>query len=122
MPPEDEGRHRRLRERSAQLLEDARLWAALDSDYDSETTRTAMNDAFKAISGHDAYSWQLDVAEALHLKTDCFVIAGTGMGKTTPFLLPLLLPENKGKLALIVSPLLSLQAEQVSVHFVCPHF
>jgi superfamily II DNA helicase RecQ len=74
-----------------------------------------MRNAFKTRTTHDAREWQLDVAEALHLRRDCVVIAGTGSGKTTPFLLPLLLPENKGKFALIVSPLLSLQAEQVCV-------
>ncbi|KAK6991633.1 hypothetical protein R3P38DRAFT_2563752 [Favolaschia claudopus] len=67
----------------------------------------------KTRTNYDAHPWQLDVAEALLLRVDCLVIAGTGSGKTTPFLLPLLLLENKGKFALIVSPLLSLQAEQV---------
>ncbi|KAK7021630.1 hypothetical protein R3P38DRAFT_2533395 [Favolaschia claudopus] len=114
MPVDDEGRHPALRQRSAGVLEDARLWAATEYGYNSVHTRATMNEALKARANYNAHSWQLDVAEALLLRVDCLVIAGTGSGKTTPFLLPLLLPENKGKFALIISPLLSLQAEQVS--------
>ncbi|KAF7324819.1 Bloom syndrome [Mycena kentingensis (nom. inval.)] len=112
MPPVDEGRHPALRKRSAEVLEDARLWAGAEYGYHSRHTRDAMRDEFKTRTGHNAHDWQLDVAEALLLRKDCLIIAGTGSGKTTPFLLPLLLPENKGKFALIISPLLSLQSEQ----------
>jgi ATP-dependent helicase YprA (DUF1998 family) len=53
----------------------------------------------------------LDVAEALLLGLDSVVIAGTGSGKTIPFMLPLLLhPE---KMVLILSPLKILQRDQV---------
>ncbi|KAJ7114413.1 hypothetical protein C8R44DRAFT_536324, partial [Mycena epipterygia] len=62
--------------------------------------------------GFYAYGWQLDVTEALLLKIDCLVIAGTGSGKTIPFMLPLMLPENAKKMVLIISPLVSLQSEQ----------
>ncbi|KAK7001204.1 hypothetical protein R3P38DRAFT_3612757, partial [Favolaschia claudopus] len=113
MPPDNEGRHPALRQRSAAVLEDARLWAATEYGYDSKRVRAVMNDTLRTRANYDAHAWQLDVAEALLLRVDCLVIAGTGSGKTTPLLLPLLLPENKGKFALIVSPLLSLQAEQV---------
>ncbi|KAK7034215.1 bloom syndrome [Favolaschia claudopus] len=112
MPPDDEGRHPALRQRSAGVLEDARLWAATEYGYDSVRVRATMNNALKTRANYNAHTWQLDVAEALLLHVDCLVIAGTGSGKTTPFLLPLLLPENKDKFALIISPLLSLQAEQ----------
>ncbi|KAK6981387.1 hypothetical protein R3P38DRAFT_2448973, partial [Favolaschia claudopus] len=115
MPPDhdNEGRHPALRQRSATVLEEARLWAATEYGYNSRRVHATMNENLKTRTKYDAHPWQLDVAEALLLRVDCLVIAGTGSGKTTPFLLPLLLPENKGKFALIVSPLLSLQAEQV---------
>ncbi|KAK7014666.1 hypothetical protein R3P38DRAFT_2787497 [Favolaschia claudopus] len=112
MPPDDEGRHPALRQRSAGVLEDARLWAATEYGYNSVRVRATMNNALKTRANYNAHTWQLDVAEALLLHVDCLVIAGTGSGKTTPFLLPLLLPENKDKFALIILPLLSLQAEQ----------
>ncbi|KAJ7447794.1 hypothetical protein B0H11DRAFT_2335205 [Mycena galericulata] len=69
-----------------------------------------------AENGFYAYGWKLDVTEALLLKIDCLVIAGTGSGKTIPFKPPLMLalPENVKKTVLIVSPLVSLQSEQAS--------
>ncbi|KAJ7055140.1 P-loop containing nucleoside triphosphate hydrolase protein [Mycena amicta] len=103
MPPEVQDRHPGLRERSRQVLDDVRRLAAAEFGYDSSKTRNAMDDVFKKSSACHAYPWQLDVAEALLLKVDCLVIAGTGSGKTTPFMLPLLLPENKAKIVLIVS-------------------
>ena len=59
-----------------------------------------------------AYDWQIDVAEALLLGLDCSVIAGAGAGKTTPFILPLLV-ETK-KIVVIISPLNALEEDQVS--------
>jgi ATP-dependent helicase YprA (DUF1998 family) len=55
--------------------------------------------------------WQLDVAEALLLGIDTVVIAGTGSGKTIPFMLLLVL--NPEKMVLIISPLKVLQCDQV---------
>ncbi|KAF8218453.1 hypothetical protein L208DRAFT_1140040, partial [Tricholoma matsutake] len=56
------------------------------------------------------YEWQLNIAEALLLGLDTVVIAGTGSGKTIPFmLLPLCHPE---KMVLILSPLKTLQRDQ----------
>ncbi|KAF9537693.1 P-loop containing nucleoside triphosphate hydrolase protein, partial [Agrocybe pediades] len=54
----------------------------------------------------------LDIAEALLLGLDCSVIAGTGSGKTLPFVLPLLV-ETK-KVTIIISPLNALEEDQVS--------
>ncbi|KAI0350269.1 P-loop containing nucleoside triphosphate hydrolase protein [Trametes cingulata] len=72
-----------------------------------------MSDAFaKCSSGMIPHEWQLDVAEALHLGLDCTVIAGTGAGKTIPYLLPLLLPENRKKIMAVISPLKALQNDQ----------
>ncbi|KAJ7272391.1 P-loop containing nucleoside triphosphate hydrolase protein [Mycena rebaudengoi] len=61
--------------------------------------------------GRQPYDWQLDVAECFLLKLDSLVIAGTGTGKTIPFMLPLLI--NPAKYVLIISPLKVLQHDQV---------
>lgn len=60
--------------------------------------------------GKVPYTWQLEVSEALLLGLDCSVIAGTGTGKTMPFVLPLLAQPNKH--VLIISPLDALEADQ----------
>ncbi|KAJ7583101.1 P-loop containing nucleoside triphosphate hydrolase protein [Mycena floridula] len=57
-----------------------------------------------------AYEWQLDVEEAVSLGLDCTLVAGTGMGKTIPFML-ILLPEEKRRIV-VVSPLKVLQRDQ----------
>jgi ATP-dependent helicase YprA (DUF1998 family) len=62
-------------------------------------------------SGAEPYQWQLDVTEAILLGLDSDVIAGTGSGKTIPFMLPLLL--HPDKMALVLSPLKILQRDQV---------
>ena len=59
-----------------------------------------------------AYEWQLDVCEALELGRDSIVIVGTGSGKTTPFILPLLSDTTKLKKVLIISPLNVLEVDQ----------
>ena len=53
----------------------------------------------------------MDVAKALILRLDSVVIAGTGAGKTMPFVMLLFL--RNGKKILIISPLKVLQADQV---------
>jgi len=53
-------------------------------------------------SGKDPYDGQLDVMEIILLGLDSVVIAGTGAGKTMPFMMPLLL--NKSKKVIIISP------------------
>jgi ATP-dependent helicase YprA (DUF1998 family) len=61
---------------------------------------------------HIGYSWQLDVGEALHLGLNCFVIAGTGEGKTLPFVMPLLHDKMDCK---VISPLNALEEDQISI-------
>jgi superfamily II DNA helicase RecQ len=63
-----------------------------------------------AFDGKIPYGWQIDVAEALILGIDCIVIAGTGAGKTMPFVMPPLMDNSKMKM---VSPLDELQVDQV---------
>ncbi|KAJ7149091.1 P-loop containing nucleoside triphosphate hydrolase protein [Mycena filopes] len=57
-----------------------------------------------------AYEWQIDVSEAIVLGLDAVVIAGTGAGKTIPFMMPLLL--DRSKFVLVISPLKILQEDQ----------
>ncbi|KAI1782002.1 P-loop containing nucleoside triphosphate hydrolase protein [Ganoderma leucocontextum] len=74
-----------------------------------------MTSKFSARSGGKRpYEWQLDVAEAFLLGLDCVVVAGTGAGKTIPYLLPLLLPETAHKTIPVISPLKSLQRDQAN--------
>ncbi|KAF6755179.1 P-loop containing nucleoside triphosphate hydrolase protein [Ephemerocybe angulata] len=80
--------------------------------YVSRETRDAMEETFCARFGKIPYAWQLDVAEALLLGLNCVVIAGTGCGKTIPFMLPLL--NDRSKKAVIISPLKVLQEDQAS--------
>ncbi|THH29776.1 hypothetical protein EUX98_g4410 [Antrodiella citrinella] len=82
--------------------------------YDSDKTRSRMStEFFKRSKGKTAHPWQLDAAESLLLGLDTVVIAGTGSGKTTPFMLPLFLQETKGKILVVVEPLINLQRDQV---------
>ena len=79
--------------------------------YNSGATRRALAALFTEWFGSAPYEWQLDVVEALLLGLDSVVIAGTGLGKTILFMLPLLqLPD---KMVLIISPLKVLQTDQV---------
>ncbi|KAJ6450763.1 hypothetical protein C8R45DRAFT_762222, partial [Mycena sanguinolenta] len=53
---------------------------------------------------------QIDVSEAFLLRLDVVLVAGTGAGKTIPFMMPLLL--HREKYSLVISPLKVLQEEQ----------
>lgn len=103
--------HENIRTRSSANLKAAQRLAAKNKDYNSEQTRERLSNIFTERFGQTPYSWQLDVTEALLLGLDTVVIAGTGAGKTMPFMMPLLLhPE---KLVIILSPLKVLQRDQV---------
>ncbi|THU76120.1 hypothetical protein K435DRAFT_787365 [Dendrothele bispora CBS 962.96] len=76
--------------RTKAILECACLQAQRDRNYNSGTTRNQIREEFsKRNKGLVAYGWQIDVAEALLLGLDVSVIAGTGSGKTMPFIMPL---------------------------------
>jgi ATP-dependent helicase YprA (DUF1998 family) len=109
MPDCDE--HEVIKARSTAHLQQACETAAKKRQYNSLETRTRLDSLFSEQSGFKPYGWQLDVAEAILLGLDCVVIAGTGSGKTIPFMLPLLL--HPDKMALIISPLKVLQQDQV---------
>ena len=79
--------------------------------YNSPATRARIRRVFEERFGSSAHEWQVDVTEAILLGLDSFVIAGTGAGKTMPFMMPLLLdPKSK---CIIISPLKVLQEDQV---------
>ena len=116
MSDESSDRHANIRIRSYNLLEDARLTASTTTEgseaaYDSRKTRSAVTQLFEARSGKTPYDWQLDVTKAILLGLDSVVIAGTGSGKTIPFMLPLL--AHPEKIVIIISPLKVLQQDQV---------
>src|SRR6202040_1220750 len=97
-----------IHERSASNLDQARTAAASSREYNSDHTRAEMMRIFGERSGGQVpYPWQLHVSEAFLLGLNCVVIAGTGAGKTTPFLLPLLVEKNKK--IIIISLLKALQ-------------
>ncbi|KAH9915608.1 P-loop containing nucleoside triphosphate hydrolase protein, partial [Fomitopsis serialis] len=81
--------------------------------YNSERAQQIMSDEFFLNSrGNRPYKWQLDIAEALLLGLNCTAIAGTGRGKTIPFMLPMFLPKNMKKMVAVMSPLKNLQRDQ----------
>ncbi|KAI9067172.1 P-loop containing nucleoside triphosphate hydrolase protein [Trametes sanguinea] len=96
-----------------QVLEAARRRAIETRGYCSAEARRIMADTFsERFDGKCVHSWQLDTAEALVLGLDCVIIAGTGAGKTIPYMLPLFLPECSDKTIVVISPLKSLQHDQ----------
>jgi len=102
------------------LLKASRAQASQDRKYSSEDTRAKIIKTFRDAFGEkDPYPWQVDVTEALLLGLDSIVIAGTGAGKTMPFIMPLLVDQTKRKFVVIISPLNELEQDQVSVHFIC---
>lgn len=102
----------KTRTRSYNNLHEARKLAVSKSGYDYAQTRREIGELFVQRFARAPYEWQLDVAEAILLGVDTVLIAGTGAGKTMPFMMPLLLKKNK--LEIIISPLKVLQKDQVS--------
>ena len=88
--------HFQTQTRSYKNIDNARKIAAKRSNYDSAATRARLHELphfFKsALEPHLATSW---MTEAILLGLDSVVIAGTGAGKTMPFMMPLLLDESK---------------------------
>jgi ATP-dependent helicase YprA (DUF1998 family) len=83
-------------EKFARILQKVRDEALKSRGYQSAPTRAKLRTEFSIRNaGMVPYGWQVDVAEALLLGLDCSVIAGTGAGKTMPFVMPLFVePEN----------------------------
>jgi len=107
--------------RSYRILEKARQKAFKKDGYNSESTRLRLTELFRErFDGGEPRLWQLDVAEAIILGLDSLVIAGTGAGKTMPFMMPLMLDTTKK--ALVISPLKILQADQVELTLPFIHY
>jgi len=86
--------------------------------YQSASTRATFHVEFCCLNpGKVPYSWQVDDGEAQHkLGLDYLVIAGTGTGKTMPFVMPLFLDPKK--IVVVISPLNALEEDQVNT---CHH-
>jgi ATP-dependent helicase YprA (DUF1998 family) len=111
-------RHEHILARSLANLQAAIQLATKKKDYNSERTREKLINIFSQRFGQAPYPWQLDVTEALLLGLDTVVVAGTGAGKTMPFMMPLLL--NPEKIVIILSPLKVLQRDQVCRNIIMP--
>lgn len=97
---------------SAAILNEARVRAKKIHKFDSHQTRLKITEQFEnCTNGKKPYDWQLNVTEALLLGLDCVVIAGTGAGKTMPFMMPLLMHPKKH--IIIISPFDALEIDQV---------
>jgi ATP-dependent helicase YprA (DUF1998 family) len=108
----DQKRHEARQALTQSILQKARDDANKKHNYDSVKTRTDLHKLFsERETRFNPHEWQIDVAEALLLGIDSVVIAGTGSGKTIPFMLPLLL--HPDKMVLVISPLKVLQRDQV---------
>ena len=96
------------------LLDRARREARKKYQYDSAGTRELVSSEVRTLcDGRNTYTWQLDTLEAVSADLDCVIQAGTGSGKTLPFVLPLLADSTGKSKVIIVSPLNELQKEQV---------
>ncbi|KAJ7440733.1 P-loop containing nucleoside triphosphate hydrolase protein [Mycena latifolia] len=105
--------HLRDAERSAKLLQKARDDAnkTRDKGYCSAAVRAKIRNEFAACNpGKTAHTWQVDIGEALELGLDCSLLAGTGSGKTMPFVMPLF--SQPDKIVIIISPLNALEEDQ----------
>ncbi|KAJ7229254.1 P-loop containing nucleoside triphosphate hydrolase protein [Mycena rebaudengoi] len=95
------------------ILQKARDDAFKSRGYQSAATRARLRNEFSAANdGMIAHGWQVDIGEALHLGVDCSLIAGTGAGKTMPFVMPLFLDADK--IIVIISPLNALEVDMAS--------
>ena len=111
-----DGEHEAGPQSPSDVLKNARISR---HGYDANATRASLTAAVKsAFNGNEPRKFQLDIAEALMLGLDVTAIAGTGSGKTLPWVMPLLLGENKAKMILVISPLKALQADHVRFHSV----
>ncbi|KAJ6499888.1 P-loop containing nucleoside triphosphate hydrolase protein [Mycena vulgaris] len=105
--------HQRSAVRAAAILQKARDEARKTRNYQSAPTRAKIRNEFsKRNPGMTAHEWQVDIGEALHLGVDCSMIAGTGAGKTMPFVMPLFVESDK--IIIIISPLNALEVDQAA--------
>ncbi|KAH7917095.1 P-loop containing nucleoside triphosphate hydrolase protein [Leucogyrophana mollusca] len=94
-------------------LDKERALAAASRGYSTQATRAALEEACRErCNGRTPYSWQLDASEAFHLKMDCIILAGTGFGKTLPFVMPSFI--SKDTITIVLSPLKALEEDHVN--------
>ena len=95
-----------------QKLDHACQLAQEKSGYCSTRFHEHLRDEFiSQTGGKRPYQWQLDAAEAFDLGLHCTILAGTGAGKTLPFIMPAFV--NPRNVYIIVSPLNALEEDQV---------
>ncbi|KAK7018291.1 P-loop containing nucleoside triphosphate hydrolase protein, partial [Favolaschia claudopus] len=105
--------HLRDAQKFGKILEKARTDALKSRGYSAAPTRARIRNEFTARNnGMLAHEWQVNIAEALHLGLDCSLIAGTGAGKTMPFVMPLF--ADPDKVVIVISPLNALEVDQAS--------
>ncbi|KAJ6597419.1 hypothetical protein B0H10DRAFT_1827172 [Mycena sp. CBHHK59/15] len=105
--------HQRNVIKAAAILQKACEDAHKSRNYQSAPTRAKIRTEFRERNdGMVAHEWQVDMGEALHLGLDCSLIAGTGAGKTMPFVMPLFVESDK--MMIIISPLNALEEDQAS--------
>jgi ATP-dependent helicase YprA (DUF1998 family) len=112
--------HIRDAARSAELLQKARDDAkkTREGGYCSASVRAKIRNEFAARNlGLVPHEWQVNIDEALELGIDCSLLAGTGAGKTMPFIMPLFTQPDK--IVIIISPLNALEEDQVRACFEC---
>jgi ATP-dependent helicase YprA (DUF1998 family) len=104
--------HRRAAVKASEILQKARVDASKSRGYQTAPTRAKLRTEFiQRNDGMIPHDWQIDMAEALLLGLDCSLIAGTGAGKTMPFVMPLFVESDK--MIIIISPLNALEVDQV---------
>ena len=97
---------------SYQNLDHARQLAQEKSGYCSARFHDNVRDEFiSRTGGKEPYQWQLDAAEAFDLGLHCTILAGTGAGKTLPFIMPAFV--NPRNVYIIISPLNALEEDQM---------
>jgi ATP-dependent helicase YprA (DUF1998 family) len=97
------------------VLDQTRSEVERDRKYDSIAVRELMSDECFKSTGKISYEWQLDISEAILLRLDSVLIAGTGAGKTLPFVLPLLADKTGRSKIIIILTLNELEKDQVSI-------
>ena len=79
---------------------------------DNADLRDRIREGYKSrCDGREPYDWQLNVAEAVMRGLDTTVVAGTGAGKSEPFIMPTL--AGSTRTTVIISPLKNLEEDQV---------
>ncbi|KIJ30142.1 hypothetical protein M422DRAFT_268388 [Sphaerobolus stellatus SS14] len=114
--PRNQKSHAEIHKKSYALLSEARETRSEKLkmfNLPPDDLRTKIKEEMNKILPHIApHEWQLDDGEAVSLGLDTILVAGSGAGKTLPFVMPLLANKGPRKKILIISPLNVLQEDQ----------